>query len=244
MPSMIEILVLLLVLSIIQSLFGVGILLFGTPLLLLLGHSYTETLLYLLPASSVISWGQVYEYRTLKLNGAYRKRFFFVTMPVLFVAMLFATTVDINWYIRLGVVLLLFVAFVLRRSNSLKIYYQKIVRKNLALSLGVIGLVHGLSNMGGALLAPLVSALYQDKKKVLAGVSFDYAFMASFQLIILLFIQNQVFAWKYFIGVPIVLMTRHLIGRRVFANTTDSIYKKLIDGLILANALVLGSKLI
>ena len=47
------------VFSVIQSIFGVGILLFGTPTLLLLEYSYSETLWLLLPCSVVISLIQV-----------------------------------------------------------------------------------------------------------------------------------------------------------------------------------------
>ena len=47
------------VFSIVQSIFGVGLLLFGTPTLLLLGYSYSETLWLLLPCSVTISLIQV-----------------------------------------------------------------------------------------------------------------------------------------------------------------------------------------
>ena len=45
--------------SVVQSIFGVGLLLFGTPTLLLLGYSYSETLWLLLPCSVTISLIQV-----------------------------------------------------------------------------------------------------------------------------------------------------------------------------------------
>ena len=47
------------VFSIVQSIFGVGLLLFGTPTLLLLEYSYSETLWLLLPCSVTISLIQV-----------------------------------------------------------------------------------------------------------------------------------------------------------------------------------------
>ena len=47
--------------SIIQSIFGVGLLLFGTPTLLLIGYSYSETLWVLLPCSIVISLIQTFD---------------------------------------------------------------------------------------------------------------------------------------------------------------------------------------
>src|SRR5689334_5010852 len=46
-------------LSVVQSLFGIGLLVFGTPSLLLLGYSFADTLAILLPASITISVLQV-----------------------------------------------------------------------------------------------------------------------------------------------------------------------------------------
>ena len=47
------------VLSVIQSFFGMGVLVFGTPTLLLMGYDFITTLGYLLPASFAISLLQV-----------------------------------------------------------------------------------------------------------------------------------------------------------------------------------------
>ena len=49
----------ILLLSCVQSVFGMGILLFGTPTFLLLRYSFSETLGLLLPALFVISVAQV-----------------------------------------------------------------------------------------------------------------------------------------------------------------------------------------
>jgi uncharacterized membrane protein YfcA len=46
-------------LSIVQSFFGMGVLVFGTPTLLLMGYNFITTLGYLLPASFAISLLQV-----------------------------------------------------------------------------------------------------------------------------------------------------------------------------------------
>ena len=59
----IDFLVILLVIiffTIIQSIFGVGLLVFGTPTLLLLDYTFYETLSFLLPSSIIVSLLQVY----------------------------------------------------------------------------------------------------------------------------------------------------------------------------------------
>lgn len=116
---------------------------------------------------------------------------------------------------------------------------QNLMKKNLALALSIMGGVHGLSNMGGSILTPLVSSLYNEKNKVLAGVSFDYAFMATLQLIILVGIQQEVFLGKYLIGAGISLLIRYTVGKKVFQFTSEKRYQELLSGFILANALLL-----
>jgi len=94
--------------------------------------------------------------------------------------------------------------------------------------------------MGGSVLTPLVSSLYHEKNKVMAGVSFDYAFMATFQLAVIFLVQGHKFMAQYLFGSFIALSVRYLIGKRVFAFTKDKYYQRLINGFILANALVLS----
>ncbi len=55
----IDILLIVVSTSVIQSVFGVGVLLFGTPLLLLLGYEFVDALGVLLPVSIAISTLQV-----------------------------------------------------------------------------------------------------------------------------------------------------------------------------------------
>lgn len=238
-----EVYVLILVLSIVQSLFGVGLLLFGTPIMLLMGYEYTEALLYLLPASAALSWSQVKDLKDIKLDGGYRKRFFLVCLPFLALGMVAAQYFNLKSGIKIMITGMLVLTFILRTSLTLKAKLQELMKKNLIPALGIMGLIHGLANMGGSILTPLVSSLYREKNKVLAGVSFDYAFMASLQLIILVGIQRESFLAKYLIGAGISLLIRYSIGKRVFAFTSEDGYQKLLNGFILANALLLAINL-
>lgn len=234
-----EIYGLILVLAVVQSLFGIGILLFGTPILLILGHEYQEALMYLLPASAAISWSQVWDFRAHKLDGNYRKLFLSICIPMLVAGMFLTQYFDMNFEIKMFITVMLFIAFILRSSSRLLVKLQNFMRQHLKIALASMGMIHGLSNMGGSILAPLVSSLYKEKNKVLAGVSFDYAFMASFQLLVLVFIQGHKFYAHYLIGSAISLSVRYLVGKRVFAFTKDEYYQRLINGFILANAIVL-----
>jgi len=244
MLSTMEIFFLILILSIVQSLFGVGLLLFGTPVMLILGYEYTDALLYLLPASASLSWSQVKDYRREKLHGGYRKMFFLICLPLLVTGMIFATAFDLRYEIRILVMFMLIIAFVIRSNSQFRENLQSFMKNNFIIALASMGIIHGLSNMGGSILTPLVSSLYKDKNKVLAGVSFDYAFMASLQLIVLLIIKGETFHFKFLIGAAISLIVRYLIGKRVFAFTFELNYQRLLNGFILANVLLLGINLI
>jgi uncharacterized protein len=244
MRAVMNVFILILILSVVQSLFGVGLLLFGTPILLLMGLPYTEVLLYLLPASAALSWSQVKDLSDIKLNGNYRKFFFLICLPALVVGMIASNRFDFKWEIRLFVTFMLVMVFVLRTSTILSTKLQLVMKKNLIPALGLMGLIHGLSNMGGSVLTPLVSSLYKDKNKVLAGISFDYAFMASVQLIVLILIQGEQFRARYLMGTAISLTVRYMIGRKVFAFTSQRNYQNLLNGFILANAFLLGINLL
>lgn len=195
--------------------------------------------MYLLPASAALSWSQVKDYGKIQLNGGYRKLFFLCCLPLLVVGILVATKFDVKKEIKVFVTLMLFIAFILRTNPPLREKLQSFMKENLGFALGLMGVVHGLSNMGGSILTPLVSSLYKDKTKVLAAVSFDYAFMASLQLIVLIFIKQEPFLSHYLIGGAISVSVRYMIGRKVFAFTSEQNYQRLLNGFILANALLL-----
>ncbi len=243
MRCIMEVYILILILSVVQSLFGVGLLLFGTPIMLLMGHEYSEALMYLLPASAALSWSQVKDLRHEKLNGGYRKLFFLICLPLLVIGMLVATKFDVKHEIKIFVTLMLVIAFIIRTNSGFREKLQSAMKKHLPGAVAAMGLIHGLSNMGGSILTPLVSSLYKEKTKQLAAVSFDYAFMASLQLIVLVFIKGEAFHSKFLIGAAISLSIRYLIGKRVFAFTSETNYQKLLNGFILANALLLGINL-
>ena len=230
---------LILVLALVQSLFGVGILLFGTPILLIMGYEYQEALMYLLPASAALSWSQVWDFRAYKLDGGYRKHFLLICIPSLMLGMFVTQYFNFKFEIRVFVTCMLFLAFILRTSSRLRVKLQSLMRRKLKIALASMGLIHGLSNMGGSVLTPLVSSLYSDKNKVMAGVSFDYAFMATFQLLILVLIQGHKFIPQYFVCSLLALAVRYFIGKKVFAFTKEKYYQRLINGFILANAVFL-----
>ena len=62
----VDILLAVVVTSVIQSIFGVGVLLFGTPILLLLGYEFIYALTILLPISIAINSLQILRHHVLQ----------------------------------------------------------------------------------------------------------------------------------------------------------------------------------
>ena len=141
----------------IQSFFGVGVLLFGTPLLTLLNYSFLDCLLILLPISAIINFLQIIiDYK--KIHFAIYKYVLFFTVPfvVIFLFLVSINTVDIT--IAMGI-FLIFIAI----KDSLPIInklFEKFLNFNKTFYI-FMGITHGLTNLGGSLLTAKV--FYKSK---------------------------------------------------------------------------------
>jgi uncharacterized protein len=181
------ILIVILVFSIVQSIFGVGLLLFGTPTFLLLGYSYSETLWLLLPCSVTISLIQVIsEYNLIKA----KKRVFYLVIPTLVLGLAFVIIYANNINITRIVGVLLLLIGVVRFSSKLQALLSLMVKKHIQIYYIMIGIVHGVSNMGGGPLSILMSTIYSKREIIRANVAFVYLILAIFQLAVLSILNN------------------------------------------------------
>ena len=77
--------IIIILLSIFQSIFGVGLLVIGTPVFLQLGYDFFTVLNILLPFSIIISFLQ---YKTDKsIHSQFKTNFTFITIPFLFISL-------------------------------------------------------------------------------------------------------------------------------------------------------------
>jgi hypothetical protein len=165
----------------IQSLFGVGILLFGTPLLLLLGYDFSYTLSVLLPISIAINLLQVVKHYHL-INLDLYKNILLYSIPFIVFFLFIITNIKVNIGLLIGL-FLIFVAlknFFPRIEQSLRtmIRYEK-------LYLMMMGIVHGITNLGGSLLTALVHEQGHSKNITRVTIAICYATFAAFQLLTL-----------------------------------------------------------
>jgi len=180
----VDILLTLVFTTLIQSLFGVGILLFGTPILLLLDYSFSDALAVLLPISIAINLLQVikhYQFLDIKLY----KNTLLYSIPFVVFFLLVVTHVSLNIGLIIGVFLIL-VALKnslpsLEKRISSWVQYQRTF-------LVITGIVHGVSNLGGSLLTALVHEQHLPKDNTRVTIALCYASFAIFQLLTLYFI--------------------------------------------------------
>ena len=94
------ILLVIIVTAIIQSIFGVGVLLFGTPLLLLGGYDFVTALTVLLPISLVINLFQIVKGKKLIDLQFYRKLLIYsIPFIVLFLVFTVTLNIDVSFFI-------------------------------------------------------------------------------------------------------------------------------------------------
>jgi uncharacterized protein len=239
-----EVIFLIIILSLIQSLFGVGLLLFGTPLLLLMGYDFHQTLLLLLPASIAISVWQIYQHRRIKLDDSYRRQYLKIVLPAVVLGLLLVSVLDLQLLVKWSVFIMLITSFILRTYKPLAKKLRPFINKNLNLSLFTMGVIHGFSNMGGALLVPIASSLYKSPKQIITVVSFIYALMASSQFLMVLSVKGHLYDSSYLITPIIAITTKTILNRKYQGFKNDHAYQKVINMLILCNSVVLFISLV
>jgi len=220
----------------VQSIFGVGLLLFGTPTLLLLGYPYDYTLWILLPASITISIIQVI--RGYTYIGPDRTVYLF-TIPPLVVCLAFALIqkdfFDITKVIGAA---LLFIGFI-RYSPKLRNMLASLLERHIKSYCIFMGTVHGFSNMGGGLLSILMASIYHEKYAIRTNIALVYLIFVVSQLCVLTFVSPDANA-SFDVWVCIVALLSYLTVGRVLARTiNDSQYQGWITGVILVYGLLL-----
>ena len=230
MAELYYLLIIIAVFSVIQSIFGVGVLLFGTPTLLLLEYSYSETLWLLLPCSVTISLIQVVN--SYKLIEA-KKRAVYLIIPTLVIGLTLVVTYANGINITRIVGVLLLVIGVIRFSSKLQALLASMVKKNIQMYYAIIGIVHGISNMGGGPLSILMSTIYSKKEIIRANVAFIYLILAIFQLVVLSIISNTSVKSEVMWLIPISLVSYIFTSKFISSKVNDKKYAFILNVMVL-----------
>jgi hypothetical protein len=227
-----------LVLAVVQSVFGVGLLLFGTPTLLLWGIPFEMVLGYLLPCSIVVSALQLADSGGLSLEPI-RRQFLLYTAPAVLlatgVALVFGKPDQLR--VSVGVMLLATAAL---RVGPLRGKLAGFVRNRTRPLMVLLGIVHGLSNLGGGILTTIVASNFADKAAVRRQIAFAYGSMALIQLTVVLIVARPSLHPMLSISLPLLAGTTYLLlGRQAFARASQRRYEFGLTGLILSFGLIL-----
>ena len=187
MTSVLEISIIIFLIFI-QSIFGVGLLIFGTPSFLILGYDFANTINILMPISITISILQFLKSKVKDPKFVKEYNLFCLPFLVFFliVALKFKNILDIKFLVALLLVFSSTIILNKKRFSTFKKTFFKLKK----LILIVIGSVHGLSNMGGSFLAIYSTLISQNKKEIARYyICYGYLIMGIFQYILVLLIN-------------------------------------------------------
>ena len=218
-----------------QIFFGVGVLLWGTPSLILLGYEFTTALSLLLPISMAISGLQAtFHYQHIDRKGISKFIKFSLPLAVVGLVIVISTDIKIEWSVFGALVLggLLRLTRFHLLSNKLSDFKD--------FMLPLIGIVHGISNLGGALLVVWVSLSDKTKLGFRSTVASCYFLLALFQIVtVIIYKEKMIFFISYFIfGVAIYVILDKSLMRAIKDNNFDT----LLTCLIFLMAILLGLK--
>ena len=202
------ILITILITAIVQSIFGTGVLLFGTPLLLILGYNFQYALIILLPTSILISFFQL-KNNLNKIDFQFYKRLLLFSIPliILFLYLTNLNSIKINLFVGI------FLVVVAIKENILSINRLiKFLIKYESLYLMIMGMIHGITNLGGALLSAIVFSKNLSKDSKRTTIAICYLTFALFQIITLIIAFNDnsflnIFNFVYWILGPVIFFT-------------------------------------
>lgn len=200
--------------SFIQSIFGVGVLLFGTPLLLLQGYDFIQAVVILIPISVSINLIQIAkDYQSIDLG--FYKGVLIYTIPFVVLFLLVVTKFSVN----IGLIVGLFLLFVAAKDYSPKVNGAvKFLVRHERPYLVVMGVIHGLTNLGGSLLTAIVHSKEYGKNIARVTVAVSYATFALFQILTLLGSGYDISIRLSGIGIYLI------VGIVIFALTEKLVY--------------------
>ncbi|MBH2667053.1 TSUP family transporter [Serratia marcescens] len=217
--------------AVIQSVFGMGILVFGTPTLLMLGVDFSSVLGLLLPSSVLLSLTQTLGARRIAFPAREKVNMLICAIfVILALSLVLHSTVKMNVDLLVGAILLF--SALMRFRLSLQETVKRYLGKHQRAYIAVMGLIHGVTNMGGALLALYATASHREKLEIRTTVSRYYLMFGLIQLATLACIKWQALNLDGFAAAPLALLVYLVVGNLLFKRTSAPVYEKMVTGFI------------
>jgi uncharacterized membrane protein YfcA len=228
--------IIIFILSVVQSIFGVGLLLFGTPIFLFIGYSFETTLTVLLPVSICISFLQItYQKNPIK-SLIYEYNIF--CLPFLMAFLVIAISIQTSIDIKIHVSILLIISSILILNKNKIIFINEYLLRYRKLCLIIIGSIHGATNMGGGFLSIFSTIVHgEDRELTRNYISYGYFTMGIIQYSIIICIGSHIidFTKLYYVFLPLVLF---FPSQKIFYKIDNQIFAKIINYFALIFGLV------
>ncbi|MFO0706480.1 MAG: hypothetical protein U0412_06465 [Nitrospira sp.] len=224
----------------IHALFGVGLLLFGTPILLLLGYDYFTILQWLLPIALGINLLQIWLHAS-QIDWNFVRSCALFSLPTVLACSLAMAQFNLAIGPLMGVLLIL---VAIQRFSATAQQALTQVMQQTALYCIVMGTVQGLTSLGGSLLSALVHSKGYDKNRARVTTAATYALFLTVQLIALLRTapSNEGHAGDLFTLAAIGLGTFALIEHTLYAALDRERYQAVLTGFLFVSGLLLIGK--
>ena len=232
--------------STVQSIAGVGVLVLGTPIMLVLNYSIIETMFFLLPISIISSFGNLvlinYIFKIKnKVDLKLIKYFFIFCFPSICLGLIIIK--NFNELINFNILVSLIIVFSIGIKIKFKDFLINLNKNSKKIITFFIGLIHGLTNSGGTLLSLFIASKEKKKTNLIRfEIHFLYFFLAIMQFIFLYFLLKNEFEFyiNFYIVLPAIIISC-LIGN-ILANKFKDISLYAIYVLAIISSIILFIK--
>ena len=226
--DIIELLIIIL-LSIFQSIFGIGLLLIGTPTFLLLGHNFFDVLNILLPFSIPISFLQVMYSKEVDPDFNKKILLYCITPLIFALFVLMEYENSINFILLTSFTIIFF--SIINLSNFKNVIFNNHSNKRINISLIILGLIHGFTNLGGSFFTLICANINKQKTLIRHNIASGYLIFGTIQL---LFIKKrkkwQELLDQYYLYIPIVSF---FVAQYFYNKINSQLFSKILNITIL-----------
>ena len=227
-----------------QTIVGIGILVLGTPILLIQNYNIVETISILLPISiltsflNLIYFKYINKIKLLGLGNDIKRSFFLICIPAIFLGINLLKYYQEVINFKILVSLLILTTLIIKKYFNNYFFTFSDFKKKIML-LG-IGLVHGVSNSGGTLLSIFILNINKNlKTKTRYSLTFFYFFLALLQYSIFIFFFQKIIQLNLLINLILIILSGVLVGNLLIRYINNKKFNFLIEVLSLITAIFL-----
>lgn len=213
--------------TVIHSVFGIGLLLFGTPTFLLLGYDFPNTINILMPLSITISLIQFLKSKKNDRKFIFDYNLFCLPFLILFLLLALNFKELINFKLYVAILLIASSLIVLNKKKFSS--FEKTMFKLKKIFLVFIGSIHGFTNMGGSFLSIYSSIIGKNNKEITRYyISYGYLIMGFIQysIVLIVLFDELNFSKIYYILIVILV---YLPAQIIFKNISEKFFTKIIN---------------